>query len=124
MLLSLLLGNVYDDGDNRYKGDYGKNSYNSDKRDNGDNKDDGDNGDNGINSDNCDNGDNSQNNDNSDNSNNSDNRDLKQGRRRTGSNFERKHVSAHVRFCPRSRHSSSTQRRERGKASFDIQCRT
>ena len=50
--------------------------------------------------------------------------DERRGRGRTGSNFELKHVSTHVRFCPRWRHSSSTQRRERGKACFDVLCRT
>ena len=50
--------------------------------------------------------------------------DERRRRGRTGSNFERKHVSTHVMFCPRLRHSSSTQRRERGKACFDVLCRT
>ena len=50
--------------------------------------------------------------------------DERRGRGRTRSNFELKHVSTHVRFCPRWRHSSSTQRRERGKVCFDVLCRT
>ena len=50
--------------------------------------------------------------------------DERRGRGRSGSNFELKHVSTHVRFCPRWRHSSSTQRGERGKACFDVVCRT